>query len=61
MFHDDALCSTYISLLLYYSLRFICNTRYLVMSKSYLENLPEILSLSLQSSKDIASLREHLP
>ena len=50
-FYDDGSCSTYTSLPLYYFLTLIlCNTRYLVASKS-----------CLVISKDVASLREHLP
>ena len=37
------------------------NTRYLVMSKSYLEKLLSILELISDFPKDVASLREHLP
>ena len=73
IFYDDASRSTYIPLPLYYFLTFILrNTRYLVASKSYLEissdhpqsslqDLPHSLSPSLDTPKDVVSLREHLP
>ena len=65
-FYDDVYCSTYTSLPLYLSFTLIlCNTRYLVTSKPYLESLHTFAqrnpSPALSVPKDIASLREHLP
>ena len=63
-FCGDVSHSTYILLLLYLFFTLIlCNTRYLVVSKFYLElSCHPLFSLSLVCvSKDVASLHEHLP